>query len=244
MTRQAVEVEIKFYKQFSNFLVGKQICRAAELTRQVRVSKIKLNSTSFFLIFEHVTCPVCRYASMQQHILSKHVFCQRDNSTLSRRSMFLINRSKSLDESPISPLKIIKVCFLSNSTNLGKNFKLVRCEEDWTVRVIFTFTLLSLSTSSTLYPKPNVHWLLTCFVIQNVPIQIQDIINAVLSSGCVGPGIKHTLCYSILLQHLKSSEKHWLHSELTVPELSQHYAQPHLEAEWRQELSLEHILGY
>ncbi|XP_016894460.1 protein-tyrosine kinase 2-beta-like isoform X1 [Cynoglossus semilaevis] len=116
--------------------------------------------------------------------------------------MFLINRSKSLDESPISPLKIIKVCFLSNSTNLGKNFKLVRCEEDWTVR---------------------------------------DIINAVLSSGCVGPGIKHTLCYSILLQHLKSSEKHWLHSELTVPELSQHYAQPHLEAEWRYDLRIRFV---
>lgn len=33
------------------------------------------------------------------------------------------------------PVKIIKVCFLSNSSNLGKNFKLVRCEEGWTVKV-------------------------------------------------------------------------------------------------------------
>lgn len=32
-------------------------------------------------------------------------------------------------------VKIIKVCFLSNSSNLGKNFKLVRCEEGWTVKV-------------------------------------------------------------------------------------------------------------
>uniref|UniRef100_A0A672IFV0 Protein kinase domain-containing protein n=1 Tax=Salarias fasciatus TaxID=181472 RepID=A0A672IFV0_SALFA len=27
-----------------------------------------------------------------------------------------------------------KVCFLSNNSNLGKNFKLVRCEEGWTIR--------------------------------------------------------------------------------------------------------------
>lgn len=37
------------------------------------------------------------------------------------------------------PGKIIKVCFLSNSSNLGKNFKLVRCEEGWTVGVTTVF---------------------------------------------------------------------------------------------------------
>ncbi|KAG8004507.1 Protein-tyrosine kinase 2-beta [Nibea albiflora] len=53
------------------------------------------------------------------------------------------SQSESSDVSPttpvprdnIFPVKIIKVCFLSNSSNLGKNFKLVRCEEGWTVRV-------------------------------------------------------------------------------------------------------------
>ena len=55
----------------------------------------------------------------------------------------------------------------------------------------------------------------------------------VLCSGCVGPEIKHSLCYSLLLKHLKSSEKHWLHPDLTVSELTQRYEQQHLEAEWR-----------
>uniref|UniRef100_A0A665VBB5 non-specific protein-tyrosine kinase n=1 Tax=Echeneis naucrates TaxID=173247 RepID=A0A665VBB5_ECHNA len=99
-------------------------------------------------------------------------------------------------------IKIIKVCFLSNSSNLGKNFKLVRCEEGWTV---------------------------------------QSIINVVLSSGCVGPEINNNLCYSLLLKHLKSSEIHWLHPELTVSELTQRYEQQHLEAEWRYDLRIRYI---
>uniref|UniRef100_A0A674PM24 non-specific protein-tyrosine kinase n=1 Tax=Takifugu rubripes TaxID=31033 RepID=A0A674PM24_TAKRU len=63
-----------------------------------------------------------------------------DTSTLSWRG-----RSRSVD-APANvppatgdgtlPVKIIKVCFLSNSSNLCKNFKLVRCEEGWTVGVI------------------------------------------------------------------------------------------------------------
>lgn len=61
----------------------------------------------------------------------------------------------------------------------------------------------------------------------------QDIIKAVLSSGCVGPDIKHNLCFGLLLKHLKSSEIHWLHADLTVSELTQRYEQQHLEAEWR-----------
>lgn len=55
----------------------------------------------------------------------------------------------------------------------------------------------------------------------------------VLSSGCVGPDIKHNLCFGLLLNHLKSSETHWLHADLTVSELTQRYEQQHLEAEWR-----------
>lgn len=55
----------------------------------------------------------------------------------------------------------------------------------------------------------------------------------VLSSGCVGPCIKYSRCYGLLLKHLKSSEVHWLHPDLSVCELTQRYEQQHLEAEWR-----------
>uniref|UniRef100_A0A8C1YPZ2 non-specific protein-tyrosine kinase n=1 Tax=Cyprinus carpio TaxID=7962 RepID=A0A8C1YPZ2_CYPCA len=34
------------------------------------------------------------------------------------------------------PVKILKVCFISNSANLGKNFKLVKCESSWNIRRI------------------------------------------------------------------------------------------------------------
>lgn len=51
----------------------------------------------------------------------------------------------------------------------------------------------------------------------------------------MGPGIKHTQCYGLLLKHLKSSEIHWLHPDLTMTELTQRYEQEHLEAEWRSE---------
>ncbi|XP_057199638.1 protein-tyrosine kinase 2-beta [Triplophysa rosa] len=33
-------------------------------------------------------------------------------------------------------VKILKVCFISNSANLGKNFKLVKCESSWSIRTI------------------------------------------------------------------------------------------------------------
>ncbi|XP_029923410.1 protein-tyrosine kinase 2-beta-like [Myripristis murdjan] len=133
-----------------------------------------------------------------------------DTSTLSWRSMSPASQSESSDASPtatftrdnIFPAKIIKVCFLSNSSNLGKNFKLVRCEEGWTVK---------------------------------------SVINVVLTSGCVGPEIKHNLCYGLLLKHLKSSEIHWLHPDLTVCELTQRYEQQHLEAEWRYDLRIRYI---
>ncbi|XP_053743254.1 protein-tyrosine kinase 2-beta-like isoform X2 [Synchiropus splendidus] len=129
-----------------------------------------------------------------------------DKSTLAWRSMSP-TRDPSTDESPVvrpsgSPVKIIKVCFLSNNCNLSKNFKLVRCEDGNTVK---------------------------------------DIIHIVLSSGCVGPNIKHILCYGLLLKHLKSPEKHWLHPDLTVSELTQRYEQQHLEAEWRYDLRIRYI---
>ncbi|XP_019734001.1 protein-tyrosine kinase 2-beta-like isoform X1 [Hippocampus comes] len=133
-----------------------------------------------------------------------------DTSTLSWRSMSPTGQPKTPDMSPtamigsnsIFPVKIIKVCFLSNSFNLGKNFKLVRCNEGMAVK---------------------------------------DVINIVLSGGCVGPGIKHTQCYGLLLKHLKSSEIHWLHPDLTMTELTQRYEQQHLEAEWRYDLRIRYI---
>ncbi|XP_026218694.1 protein-tyrosine kinase 2-beta-like [Anabas testudineus] len=131
-----------------------------------------------------------------------------DTKTLYWRSMSSTSQDDTPDVSPtvsrdsIITVKIIKVCFLSNSSNLGKNFKLVRCQEGWTVR---------------------------------------DVINMVLSSGCVGPDIKHKLCYGLLLKHLKSSEIHWLHADLTVSELTQRYEQQHLEAEWRYDLRIRYI---
>ncbi|XP_020564929.1 protein-tyrosine kinase 2-beta isoform X1 [Oryzias latipes] len=133
-----------------------------------------------------------------------------DSQTLCWRSMPPTNQDGSLKISSmaiegkenISQVKIIKVCFLSNSSNMGKNFKLVRCEEGWTVKAV---------------------------------------IGVVLSSGCVGPNIQHSLCYGLLLKHLKSSEMHWLHPNLTVAELTQRYEQQHLEAEWRYDLRIRYI---
>uniref|UniRef100_A0A3Q1AWT6 non-specific protein-tyrosine kinase n=1 Tax=Amphiprion ocellaris TaxID=80972 RepID=A0A3Q1AWT6_AMPOC len=133
-----------------------------------------------------------------------------DTSTLSWRSMSPTSQSDFSDMSPtttvvtenIFSVKIIKVCFHSNSSNLGKNFKLVRCEEGWTVK---------------------------------------EVISVVLSSGCVGPDIKHSLCYGLLLKHLKSSEMHWLHPDMAMLELIQRYEQQHLEAEWRYDLRIRYI---
>uniref|UniRef100_A0A8C7Y503 non-specific protein-tyrosine kinase n=1 Tax=Oryzias sinensis TaxID=183150 RepID=A0A8C7Y503_9TELE len=131
-----------------------------------------------------------------------------DSQTLCWRSMSPTNQDGSLKISSMAiegrenQVKIIKVCFLSNSSNMGKNFKLVRCEEGWTVKAV---------------------------------------IGVVLSSGCVGPNIQHSLCYGLLLKHLKSSEMHWLHPNLTVAELTQRYEQQHLEAEWRYDLRIRYI---
>ncbi|XP_061098691.1 protein-tyrosine kinase 2-beta-like isoform X2 [Conger conger] len=41
------------------------------------------------------------------------------------------------------PVKILKVCFTSNSSNLGKNFKLVKCDGSWEIRAIIKSILIS-----------------------------------------------------------------------------------------------------
>ncbi|KAG9334116.1 hypothetical protein JZ751_009151 [Albula glossodonta] len=41
------------------------------------------------------------------------------------------------------PVKILKVCFISNSSNLGKNFKLVKCDSSWEIRAIIKSILIS-----------------------------------------------------------------------------------------------------
>ncbi|KAJ3584537.1 hypothetical protein NHX12_015032 [Muraenolepis orangiensis] len=127
------------------------------------------------------------------------------------------SRSNSVEGSPVtsgppprdggsalaSSAKIIKVCFLGQGSNLGKNFKLVRCEEGWTIR---------------------------------------SIVGMVLNSGCVGPGVRYTRCYGLLLRHLKSPAVHWLHPDLTVTDLTRNYEQQHhLEAEWRYDLRIRYI---
>ncbi|XP_045900804.1 protein tyrosine kinase 2 beta, b [Micropterus dolomieu] len=99
------------------------------------------------------------------------------------------------------PVKILKVCFCTNN-NLGKNFKLVKCDSSW---------------------------------------QIRAIIRSILISGRLGPNIKHTGCYGLLLKHLKSEELHWLHPDLTVGEMEQRYESHHVEAEWRYDLRIRYI---
>ncbi|XP_035277666.1 protein tyrosine kinase 2 beta, b isoform X1 [Anguilla anguilla] len=41
------------------------------------------------------------------------------------------------------PVKILKVCFISNSSNLGKNFKLVKCDSSWEIKAIIKSILIS-----------------------------------------------------------------------------------------------------
>ncbi|XP_022623075.1 protein-tyrosine kinase 2-beta-like isoform X2 [Seriola dumerili] len=99
------------------------------------------------------------------------------------------------------PVKILKVCFCTNN-NLGKNFKLVKCDSSW---------------------------------------QIRAIIRSILVSGRLGPNIKHTGSYGLLLKHLKSEELHWLHPDLTVGEVEQRYESHHVEAEWRYDLRIRYV---
>lgn len=87
-----------------------------------------------------------------------------DSCTLTWRSMSPTNQSNISQGSPTTtvpknniPKKIIKVCYLSNNSNLGKNFKLVGCEEGWTVKVCSTLlysTLCWILLCSILYCSP------------------------------------------------------------------------------------------
>ncbi|XP_026858221.2 protein-tyrosine kinase 2-beta isoform X2 [Electrophorus electricus] len=76
-----------------------------------------------------------------------------------------------------STVKILKVCFISNSSNLGKNFKLVKCDSSWEVRDI----IKSILDSGRLGPNikyagcyglrlkhlksEEVHWLHSCLTV-------------------------------------------------------------------------------
>uniref|UniRef100_A0A672TEZ3 non-specific protein-tyrosine kinase n=1 Tax=Sinocyclocheilus grahami TaxID=75366 RepID=A0A672TEZ3_SINGR len=70
---------------------------------------------------------------------------------------------------------------------------------------------------------------------------LQRIIQSILDSGRLGPNIKFSECYGLLLKHLKSDEVHWLHPNLTVAEVEQKYEQQHVEAEWRYDLRIRYI---
>uniref|UniRef100_A0A8C1GPF2 non-specific protein-tyrosine kinase n=1 Tax=Cyprinus carpio TaxID=7962 RepID=A0A8C1GPF2_CYPCA len=50
--------------------------------------------------------------------------------------LFLLRLITQLINQCRGPVKILKVCFISNSANLGKNFKLVKCESSWNIRRI------------------------------------------------------------------------------------------------------------
>uniref|UniRef100_A0A8C9U066 non-specific protein-tyrosine kinase n=1 Tax=Scleropages formosus TaxID=113540 RepID=A0A8C9U066_SCLFO len=68
-------------------------------------------------------------------------------SVLSGLSDHLKKLLSALPELPCAgdggPLKILKVCFISNSSNLGKNFKLVKCDSSWEIRAIIKSILMS-----------------------------------------------------------------------------------------------------
>ena len=112
-----------------------------------------------------------------------------DTSSLSMRSMSPTSQSDSSDLSPTAhvtrdglfQVKIIKVCFLSNSSNLGKNFKLVRCEEGWTVRVC----------SFLLY-----YATLLCYAILYCTFLYYAILYYTNNTrGSCGPGVERASCY-------------------------------------------------
>lgn len=122
-----------------------------------------------------------------------------------------------------SAVKILKVCFCTNNS-LGKNFKLVKCDSSWQVRV-----RLSEGPSPPPHPHPHSPGLKNrlCLCLPKA------IIRSILISGRLGPNIEHVGCYALLLKHLKSEELHWLHPDLTVQEVEQRYESHHVEAEWR-----------
>lgn len=46
-------------------------------------------------------------------------------------------RGSGCSEANAETVKILKVCFISNSFNIGKNFKLVKCDSSWKIKVSF-----------------------------------------------------------------------------------------------------------
>ncbi|XP_077367218.1 protein tyrosine kinase 2 beta, b isoform X2 [Festucalex cinctus] len=71
--------------------------------------------------------------------------------------------------------------------------------------------------------------------------QIRAIIRSILISGRLGPNVEHEGCFGLLLKHLKSEERHWLHPQLTVGEVEERYESHHVEAEWRYDLRIRYI---
>uniref|UniRef100_A0A672PYA9 non-specific protein-tyrosine kinase n=1 Tax=Sinocyclocheilus grahami TaxID=75366 RepID=A0A672PYA9_SINGR len=71
--------------------------------------------------------------------------------------------------------------------------------------------------------------------------QIKTIIQSILISGRLGPNVQNPGCFGLRLKHLKSEELHWLHPDLTVGEVEQHYESLHAEAEWRYDLRIRYI---
>lgn len=51
----------------------------------------------------------------------------------------------------VGTMKILKVCFISNSFNLGKNFKLVKCNSSWEIKVSVSFSFVIDYTNSFLF---------------------------------------------------------------------------------------------
>uniref|UniRef100_A0A3B3T0V7 non-specific protein-tyrosine kinase n=1 Tax=Paramormyrops kingsleyae TaxID=1676925 RepID=A0A3B3T0V7_9TELE len=98
--------------------------------------------------------------------------------------------------------RILKVCLVSSNSNLGKNFKLVKCDSTWEIRAI---------------------------------------IQSILASGRLGPGILFPNCYGLLLRHLKSDTVHWLHPDMTVANVEQMHEEQNLESEWRFDLRIRYI---
>lgn len=121
-------------------------------------------------------------------------------------------------------MKIIKVCFCTNN-NLGKNFKLVKCDSSWQVRV-------SPPAASSLQSVPELKETVLKSMRRLLRL-LKAIIRSILVSGRLGPNVEHVGSYGLLLKHLKSAELHWLHPDLTVGEVEQRYESHHVEAEWR-----------
>ncbi|XP_028836608.1 protein-tyrosine kinase 2-beta-like [Denticeps clupeoides] len=86
-----------------------------------------------------------------------------------------------------SPAKILKVCFISNSSNPGKNFKLVKSDSSWTVRAIIQSILESERLGpNILYPEcyglllkhlksEEVHWLHPDLTVEEVEQRYENL---------------------------------------------------------------------